>query len=90
VNGYEAISWPERIMEVAVPFTMLALIVFITGLGLLGAAFGFMVRRRQHSDNDAISDEVAALRGQVERLRVRIERIEKRDVAPSEAIKERP
>ena len=75
-------------MEAAVPFTMLALIVLITGAGLIAAAIGFMIRRRKHSEFDTLGDEVTALREEVERLRGRIERIEKRDRPPSDAIKE--
>ena len=75
-------------MQAEVPFTLLALIVFTTGAALLAAAIGFMVRRRRHSEFDALGDEVATLRDEIECLRGRIERIEKRDGPPSNAIKE--
>jgi hypothetical protein len=69
-------------MDAAVPFTLLALLVFVAGTGLFAAAIGFMVGRRRNTD------ELSALRDEVERLRRRIERIENRGGPPSDAIKE--
>jgi cell division protein FtsB len=75
-------------MQAAIPFTIVAEIVFIVGAVLLVAAIRSALRRQRHAGLAALNDEVAALRDEVERLRGRIERMEKSDRPPIDAIKE--
>jgi hypothetical protein len=75
-------------MDAAVPFSMIALIVFIVGVVLVAAAIGSTMRRQRYARFDTLGDDITALRVEIDRLRERIDRLEERsDLPKSDAFK---
>jgi hypothetical protein len=71
----------------AIEMALLTLVALIVPAVLVAVLIGSKLRRRPYETIEALRDEVAALSGQVDRLRERVERIEQRNGPQSDAIK---